>query len=96
MLVFEEIFYIFCENFGIDYFLFRLWIGIWIMLYCFIFVIIDVSVFVRYFIRFIEEFFVIFIVLIFIVEGFKKLVYVLDDSLVKIGDENGYIDWNVC
>lgn len=96
MLVFEEILYTFCENFGIDYLPFRLWIGIWTMLYCFILVITDASAFVRYFTRFTEESFATLIALIFIVEGFKKLVHVLDDSPVKIGDENGYIDWNAC
>lgn len=96
MLVFEEILYTFCENFGIDYLPFRLWIGIWTMLYCFILVITDASAFVRYFTRFTEESFATLIALIFIVEGFKKLVHVLHDSPVKVGDANGYIDWNAC
>lgn len=96
MLVFEEILYTFCESFGIDYLPFRLWIGIWTMLYCFILVITDASAFVRYFTRFTEESFATLIALIFIVEGFKKLVHVLHDSPVKVGDANGYIDWNAC
>lgn len=96
MLVFEEILYTFCEGFGIDYLPFRLWIGIWTMLYCFILVITDASAFVRYFTRFTEESFATLIALIFIVEGFKKLVHVLHDSPVKVGDANGYIDWNAC
>ncbi|XP_074639855.1 electroneutral sodium bicarbonate exchanger 1-like isoform X1 [Acropora palmata] len=96
MLVFEEILYTFCEGFGIDYLPFRLWIGIWTMLYCFILVVTDASAFVRYFTRFTEESFATLIALIFIVEGFKKLVHVLHDSPVKVGDANGYIDWNAC
>ena len=96
MLVFEEILYTFCENVNIDYLPFRLWIGIWTMLYCFILVVTDASAFVRYFTRFTEESFATLIALIFIVEGFKKLVHVLHDSPVKVGDANGYIDWNAC
>ena len=92
MLVFEEILYTFCSQNGIDYLPFRLWIGIWTMLYCFILVISDASAFVRYFTRFTEESFATLIALIFIVEGFKKLFHVLDDSPVQ----SGYIDWHRC
>lgn len=92
MLVFEEILYTFCENSGIDYLPFRLWIGIWTMLYCFILVVTDASAFVRYFTRFTEESFATLIALIFIYEGFKKLFHVLHDSPVP----SGYIDWHAC
>lgn len=96
MLVFEEILYTFCDKFGMDYLPFRLWIGIWTMLYCFVLVITDASALVRYFTRFTEESFATLIALIFIVEGFKKLFHVLDDSPVPTTDadyrQHGYTD----
>lgn len=92
MLVFEEILYTFCDKFGLDYMPFRLWIGIWTMLYCFVLVVTDASALVRYFTRFTEESFATLIALIFIVEGFKKLFHVLDDSPVS----KGYITSHSC
>ena len=92
MLVFEEILFSFCDLAGLDYMPFRLWIGIWTMTFCIILVITDTSALVHYFTRFTEESFATLIALIYIYEGFKKLLDVQKQHPVQ----TGYVAHHYC
>ena len=92
MLVFEEILFSFCQMTQLDYMPFRLWIGIWTMCFCIILVITDTSALVHYFTRFTEESFATLIALIYIYEGFKKLMEVSK----KHPFNTGYIEHHYC
>jgi len=56
----------------------------WLSLLLLLMVAFDLSALVRYITRFTEESFAILIALIFIIESFKKLIHILDDSPVNL------------
>ena len=74
VLVFESIFYEFCESVKWDYLSFRLWTGIWIGIFLIILVATDCSAFVCYITRFTEENFATLIAVIFMYEAIDKLL----------------------
>ena len=73
ILVFDSITYSLCENYGIPFLPFRLWIGVWTGLICILLVITDASYLVKYITRYTEESFSTLISLIFITDGLKKM-----------------------
>uniref|UniRef100_A0A3P9JJ45 Solute carrier family 4 member 2a n=1 Tax=Oryzias latipes TaxID=8090 RepID=A0A3P9JJ45_ORYLA len=76
LLVFEEAFYNFCRDNGIEYLTGRVWIGFWLVLIVVLTVAFEGSILVRFVSRFTQEIFSFLISLIFIYETFAKLVKV--------------------
>ncbi|XP_030397582.1 band 3 anion transport protein [Gopherus evgoodei] len=74
LLVFEEAFFKFCENYGMEYIVGRVWIGFWLILLVLLVVAFEGSFLVRYISRYTQEIFSILISLIFIYETFAKLI----------------------
>ncbi|XP_035511031.1 anion exchange protein 2-like [Morone saxatilis] len=74
LLVFEEAFYTFCKDNGIEYLTGRVWIGFWLVLIVLLTVAFEGSILVRFVSRFTQEIFSFLISLIFIYETFSKLV----------------------
>nr|AJA37522.1 solute carrier family 4 member a1 anion exchanger [Sciaenops ocellatus] len=74
LLVFEEAFYTFCKNQGIEYVVGRIWVGMWLIVIVIIIVAVEGSFLVRFISRFTQEIFSILISLIFIYETFNKLI----------------------
>ncbi|XP_010181212.1 PREDICTED: band 3 anion transport protein, partial [Mesitornis unicolor] len=74
LLVFEEAFYSFCSDNGMEYIVGRVWIGFWMILLVVVVVAAEGSVLVRYLSRYTQEIFSFLISLIFIFETFSKLV----------------------
>ncbi|XP_034039445.1 anion exchange protein 2-like isoform X2 [Thalassophryne amazonica] len=74
LLVFEEAFFSFCKDSGIDYLTGRVWIGFWLVLIVLLTVAFEGSILVRFVSRFTQEIFSFLISLIFIYETFSKLV----------------------
>ncbi|XP_053707236.1 solute carrier family 4 member 1a (Diego blood group) [Synchiropus splendidus] len=74
LLVFEEAFYSFCKDQGIEYIVGRIWVGMWLIVIVFIIVAVEGSFLVRFISRFTQEIFSILISLIFIYETFNKLI----------------------
>ncbi|NXJ39217.1 B3AT protein, partial [Ciconia maguari] len=79
LLVFEEAFYSFCTNYGMEYIVGRVWIGFWLILLVLVVVACEGSVLVRYLSRYTQEIFSFLISLIFIYETFSKLVTIFKD-----------------
>ncbi|XP_053944558.1 band 3 anion transport protein isoform X2 [Cuculus canorus] len=74
LLVFEEAFYSFCSDNGMEYIVGRVWIGFWMILLVLVVVACEASFLVRYLSRYTQEIFSFLISLIFIYETFAKLV----------------------
>ncbi|XP_053870152.1 band 3 anion transport protein [Malaclemys terrapin pileata] len=74
LLVFEEAFFKFCESYGMEYIVGRVWIGFWLILLVLVVVAFEGSFLVRYISRYTQEIFSILISLIFIYETFAKLI----------------------
>uniref|UniRef100_A0A7N8YN07 Anion exchange protein n=1 Tax=Mastacembelus armatus TaxID=205130 RepID=A0A7N8YN07_9TELE len=79
LLVFEEAFYTFCKDNGIEYLTGRVWIGFWLVLIVFLTVAFEGSILVRFVSRFTQEIFSFLISLIFIYETFAKLVKIFQE-----------------
>ncbi|NWR80457.1 B3AT protein, partial [Centropus unirufus] len=74
LLVFEEAFFSFCSDNGMEYIVGRVWIGFWMILLVLVVVACEASFLVRYLSRYTQEIFSFLISLIFIYETFSKLV----------------------
>ncbi|KAK5920212.1 hypothetical protein CgunFtcFv8_024047 [Champsocephalus gunnari] len=74
LLVFEEAFFTFCKDNGIEYLTSRVWIGFWLVLLVLLTVAFEGSILVRFVSRFTQEIFSFLISLIFIYETFAKLI----------------------
>uniref|UniRef100_A0AAQ6IR54 Anion exchange protein n=1 Tax=Anabas testudineus TaxID=64144 RepID=A0AAQ6IR54_ANATE len=85
LLVFEEAFYTFCRDNGIEYLTGRVWIGFWLVLIVLLTVAFEGSILVRFVSRFTQEIFSFLISLIFIYETFAKLIkYFFHSDLTSI------------
>ncbi|CAM4686670.1 unnamed protein product [Lepidochelys olivacea] len=74
LLVFEEAFFKFCESYGMEYIVGRVWIGFWLIILVLLVVAFEGSFLVRYISRYTQEIFSFLISLIFIYETFAKLI----------------------
>ncbi|XP_028930328.1 band 3 anion transport protein isoform X2 [Ornithorhynchus anatinus] len=83
LLVFEEAFYSFCEDNGMEYIVGRVWIGVWLVLLVVLVVAFEGSFLVRYISRYTQEIFSFLISLIFIYETFAKLIKIFQDHPLK-------------
>ncbi|XP_050767636.1 LOW QUALITY PROTEIN: band 3 anion transport protein [Gymnogyps californianus] len=83
LLVFEEAFYSFCNQFDMEYIVGRVWIGFWLILLVLVVVACEASFLVRYLSRYTQEIFSFLISLIFIYETFSKLVTIFKDHPLK-------------
>ncbi|XP_070701522.1 anion exchange protein 2a [Pempheris klunzingeri] len=79
LLVFEEAFYTFCKDNGIEYLTGRVWIGFWLVLIVLLTVAFEGSILVRFVSRFTQEIFSFLISLIFIYETFAKLFKIFQE-----------------
>ncbi|NWS64967.1 B3AT protein, partial [Chunga burmeisteri] len=79
LLVFEEAFYSFCNSYGMEYIVGRVWIGFWLVLLVLATVAFEGSFLVRYLSRYTQEIFSFLISLIFIYETFSKLVTIFNN-----------------
>ncbi|XP_039649768.1 anion exchange protein 2-like, partial [Perca fluviatilis] len=79
LLVFEEAFYTFCRDNGIEYLTGRVWIGFWLVLIVLVTVAMEGSILVRFVSRFTQEIFSFLISLIFIYETFAKLIKIFQE-----------------
>uniref|UniRef100_A0A3Q3EG85 Solute carrier family 4 member 2a n=1 Tax=Labrus bergylta TaxID=56723 RepID=A0A3Q3EG85_9LABR len=79
LLVFEEAFYTFCKDNGIEYLTGRVWIGFWLVLIVVLTVAFEGSILVRFVSRFTQEIFSFLISLIFIYETFAKLIKIFQE-----------------
>ncbi|KAM4552445.1 anion exchange protein 2a isoform 1-T3 [Odontesthes bonariensis] len=79
LLVFEEAFYTFCKDNGIEYLTGRVWIGFWLVLIVVLTVAFEGSILVRFVSRFTQEIFSFLISLIFIYETFAKLIKIFKE-----------------
>ncbi|XP_067330180.1 anion exchange protein 2a isoform X1 [Channa argus] len=79
LLVFEEAFYTFCKDNGIEYLTGRVWIGFWLVLIVLLTVAFEGSILVRFVSRFTQEIFSFLISLIFIYETFSKLIKIFQE-----------------
>uniref|UniRef100_A0A3B3HWL4 Anion exchange protein n=1 Tax=Oryzias latipes TaxID=8090 RepID=A0A3B3HWL4_ORYLA len=83
LLVFEEAFYNFCRDNGIEYLTGRVWIGFWLVLIVILTVAFEGSILVRFVSRFTQEIFSFLISLIFIYETFAKLVKIFKEHPLR-------------
>ncbi|NXT92498.1 B3AT protein, partial [Anhinga rufa] len=83
LLVFEEAFYSFCNSYGIEYIVGRVWIGFWLILLVLVVVACEGSFLVCYLSRYTQEIFSFLISLIFIYETFFKLVMIFKENPIK-------------
>ncbi|XP_015995206.2 band 3 anion transport protein [Rousettus aegyptiacus] len=79
LLVFEEAFFSFCSNNGLEYIVGRVWIGFWLILLVVLVVAFEGSFLVRFISRYTQEIFSFLISLIFIYETFTKLIKIFQD-----------------
>ncbi|XP_006897906.1 PREDICTED: band 3 anion transport protein [Elephantulus edwardii] len=79
LLVFEEAFFSFCDNNGLEYIVGRVWIGFWLILLVVLVVAFEGSFLVRFISRYTQEIFSFLISLIFIYETFSKLIKIFQD-----------------
>jgi hypothetical protein len=63
----------FCKDYGMDYLVWRVWIGMWIVVICTLVVALEGCFLVKYFTRFTEEIFACLISFIFVYEALKFL-----------------------
>ena len=73
MLILENIISVLCQNSGIDFLEFRLWIGLWIGFLLFIFVFFNLSFLVKFITRFTEDCFASLVAILFIIDAFKSI-----------------------
>lgn len=64
----------------LDYLELRWWVGVWTGFFCILIVVTDASACVKYITRYTEESFATLISVIFIVDGFKKMVHIHDKA----------------
>ncbi|XP_075903855.1 anion exchange protein 2b isoform X2 [Nelusetta ayraudi] len=83
LLVFEEAFYSFCKQNGIEYLTGRVWIGVWLVVIVVVTVAFEGSFLVRFVSRFTQEIFSFLISLIFICETFIKLAGIFKEHPLK-------------
>lgn len=83
LLVFEEAFYSFCKQNGIEYLTGRVWIGVWLVVIVVVTVAFEGSFLVRFVSRFTQEIFSFLISLIFICETFIKLARIFKEHPLK-------------
>ncbi|XP_033982763.1 LOW QUALITY PROTEIN: anion exchange protein 2-like [Trematomus bernacchii] len=83
LLVFEEAFFTFCKDNGIEYLTSRVWIGFWLVLLVLLTVAFEGSILVRFVSRFTQEIFSFLISLIFIYETFAKLIKIFQEHPLK-------------
>uniref|UniRef100_A0A3Q1HLQ3 Anion exchange protein n=1 Tax=Anabas testudineus TaxID=64144 RepID=A0A3Q1HLQ3_ANATE len=83
LLVFEEAFYTFCRDNGIEYLTGRVWIGFWLVLIVLLTVAFEGSILVRFVSRFTQEIFSFLISLIFIYETFAKLIKIFQEHPLR-------------
>ncbi|XP_011439491.2 electrogenic sodium bicarbonate cotransporter 1 [Magallana gigas] len=83
MLVLEAIIYNLCKDNDWDFMPMRFWVGMWTVGFILIIVIFNLSALVKYITRFTEESFATLIAVIFIVEAFKKVIEIGQDSPVN-------------
>ncbi|NXE84885.1 B3AT protein, partial [Cochlearius cochlearius] len=83
LLVFEEAFYSFCNSYGVEYIVGRVWTGFWLILLVLLVVACEGSSLVRYLSRYTQEIFSFLISLIFIYETFSKLVMIFKEHPLK-------------
>lgn len=83
LLVFEEAFFSFCNNNGLEYIVGRVWVGFWLILLVILVVAFEGSFLVRFISRYTQEIFSILISLIFIYETFTKLIKIFEDHPLK-------------
>ncbi|XP_054988342.1 band 3 anion transport protein [Sorex araneus] len=89
LLVFEEAFFAFCNDNGLEYIVGRVWVGFWLILLVMLVVAFEGSFLVRFISRYTQEIFSFLISLIFIFETFKKLIKIFQDHpLQKNYDHN--------
>uniref|UniRef100_G3SZB8 Anion exchange protein n=1 Tax=Loxodonta africana TaxID=9785 RepID=G3SZB8_LOXAF len=79
LLVFEEAFFSFCVDNGLEYIVGRVWIGFWLILLVVLVVAFEGSFLVRFISRYTQEIFSFLISLIFIYETFSKLIKIFQD-----------------
>ncbi|XP_028987262.3 anion exchange protein 2a [Betta splendens] len=83
LLVFEEAFYTFCKDNGVEYLTGRVWIGFWLLLIVLLTVAFEGSILVRFVSRFTQEIFSFLISLIFIYETFSKLIKIFQEHPLR-------------
>ncbi|KAM3604137.1 uncharacterized protein V6R79_006962 [Siganus canaliculatus] len=97
LLVFEEAFYNFCKDNGIEYLTGRVWIGFWLVLIVVLTVAFEGSILVRFVSRFTQEIFSFLISLIFIYETFAKLIKIFQEHpLQNCFRENHTVSLSLC
>jgi hypothetical protein len=82
MLLFETIICVSCDQFGIDFLEFRLWIGLWMSMFLFILVVFNLSFLVRFVTRFTEDCFTTLVATIFIINSFKNTINLRSEKKV--------------
>ena len=83
ILVFETIMYQIATDMGMNYLELRVWVGLFIGLMTISIVAFDLSYVVMYITRYTEESFSTLISLIFITDGFKKLLHLVDENPIN-------------
>lgn len=71
--IFDGLLHSICDNFGIDFLPFRLWVGVWTVLFLVVFIALDVSWYLRYITRFTLEVFVVVPPLVLFMYGFVHM-----------------------
>ncbi|XP_007953417.2 band 3 anion transport protein [Orycteropus afer afer] len=80
LLVFEEAFFKFCNDNGLEYIVGRVWIGFWLIFLVVLVVAFEGSFLVRFISRYTQEIFSFLISLIFIYETFDKLIKIFKEN----------------
>ena len=83
ILVFETIMYQIATDVGLNYLELRVWVGLFIGIMTIGIVAFDLSYVVMYITRYTEESFSTLISLIFITDGFKKLLHIIDENPIN-------------
>ncbi|GAV02076.1 hypothetical protein RvY_12687-2 [Ramazzottius varieornatus] len=83
ILVFEVIIFNLCEQWGIEYLGFRVWIGIWSGVILLFMVAFDSSYLVGYITRFTEESFAALVSAIFVYEAIKKCLHIAEERPIR-------------
>jgi solute carrier family 4 (sodium bicarbonate cotransporter), member 7 len=95
MLILENILSTLCQQYGIDFLEFRLWIGIWIGFLIFIFVLFNLSFLVKFITRFTEDCFASLVAILFIIDAFKSILKINSKYPAQIYGEE-FTFKNVC
>ena len=83
ILVFEGIMFDIATDMGLNYLELRVWVGLFIGIMTIAIVAFDLSYVVMYITRYTEESFSTLISLIFITDGFKKLLHIIDENPIN-------------